>query len=83
MPLQLANASAEDAEPALSTNRAHSTIPVAQPESLPKHQQVSEGHDGSSTWLYPSEKMFYAAMKRKVHTPELMHATMPLLSFAL
>lgn len=68
MPLQSADVSAERTDPSLSTDRAASTIPVAQPESLPEHQKVSQGENGNTTWLYPSEKMFYSAMKRKVCT---------------
>lgn len=70
MPMQPADVSADRTDPSLSTDRAASTIPVAQPESLPEHQKVSQGENGSATWLYPSEKMFYSAMKRKVCTGE-------------
>lgn len=45
--------------------RESSSIPVACPDKLPKHQQTSSAPDGTTTWLYPSEKMFYDAMKRK------------------
>lgn len=66
MPLQPAAVPAQDSDSHLSTCRASSTIPVAEPESLPDHQKVAQSADGDSNWLYPSEKMFYDAMKRKV-----------------
>lgn len=56
----------------LGTERVVSTIPVADPKALPGHQQA-EAADGTPTWSYPSEQMFYNAMKRKVSlfTPSL------------
>lgn len=38
-----------------------SSIPTAAPNDLPQHQQA-----GSGVWVYPSEQMFYNAMKKKV-----------------
>jgi hypothetical protein len=47
---------------ALSTSRQASSIPmVPASEQTPTHQQP-----GSSVWMYPSEQMFFNAMKRKV-----------------
>jgi len=48
---------------ALSTQRVVSTIPRTV-EFTPEHQK-----DAGSTWVYPSEQMFYNAMKRKGHEP--------------
>jgi cytochrome c heme-lyase len=53
--------------------RESSTIPVASPEDLPAHQQTGQGMDGATTWLYPSEQMFFDAMKRKVLIIRVLH----------
>ncbi len=45
----------------LGTERVTSSIPMAPADSLPHHQQQGSGH-----WVYPSEHMFYNAMRRKV-----------------
>lgn len=66
MPVDGVGTSEERGGSNLSTDRVASTIPVAEPETLPEHQKVSKGENGNSTWLYPSEEMFFAAMKRKV-----------------
>ena len=61
----------------LDRAREASSIPVASPDELPKHQQTANSPDGSTTWLYPSETMFFEAMKRKVlpfSTPVSQHA---------
>ena len=50
----------------LDRAREASSIPVASPDELPKHQQTAQSADGNTTWLYPSESMFFEAMKRKV-----------------
>lgn len=44
----------------LSSQRETSSIPTASSD-LPKHQG-----SGAGAWVYPSEQMFYNAMKRKV-----------------
>lgn len=49
----------------LDRAREASSIPVASPGDLPKHQQTANSADGSTNWLYPSENMFFEAMKRK------------------
>jgi cytochrome c heme-lyase len=64
-----AKSSPREITPSLGEAREVSSIPVASPDELPKHQQTARSADGSTTWLYPSEKMFYEAMKRKVHRP--------------
>lgn len=46
----------------LNTQRQASSIPMAPLESLPKHQEGGE----QQVWMYPSEQMFFNAMKRKV-----------------
>lgn len=68
MPVQPSDVTGTDVDARLSTARAPSTIPVAEPESLPDHQKVTQDQAGNSNWLYPSEKMFYDAMKRKVRS---------------
>ena len=45
----------------LGAQRHRSSIPMADPANVPHHQG-----QGQDTWLYPSERMFYTAMKRKV-----------------
>ncbi|GFR52761.1 hypothetical protein Agub_g15373 [Astrephomene gubernaculifera] len=46
--------------PGLSSQRQTSNIPMSPPEKLPPHQQ-----SGQDFWVYPSEQMFFNAMKRK------------------
>eukprot|EP01025_Chloroclados_australasicus_P036520 TRINITY_DN3724_c0_g1_i1.p1 TRINITY_DN3724_c0_g1~~TRINITY_DN3724_c0_g1_i1.p1 ORF type:complete len:278 (-),score=28.07 TRINITY_DN3724_c0_g1_i1:884-1651(-) len=48
----------------LNMNRKLSSIPVSSDSSLPVHQEK-----GAKTWIYPSEQMFYNAMKRKGYHP--------------
>ncbi|KAI4095229.1 MAG: hypothetical protein LQ348_004769 [Seirophora lacunosa] len=65
-----------DASPAtLATERVTSTIPRADlspstttpdPRSLPSPEG---SHAGTGNWIYPSEKMFFDAMKRKSFSP--------------
>ncbi|KAG2489814.1 hypothetical protein HYH03_011763 [Edaphochlamys debaryana] len=52
-------------EPGLSPQRQVSSIPMAPPEKLPPHQQ-----GGQDFWVYPSEQMFFNAMKRKGWDPQ-------------
>lgn len=69
----------------LSTDREISTIPRAlQPEHLkdlnsaeraalpsPANSERDTGHDvASGNWIYPSQEMFFAAMKRKGHSAQ-------------
>ncbi|KAL9097287.1 MAG: hypothetical protein Q9165_000714 [Trypethelium subeluteriae] len=63
----------------LDTSREISTIPRAQLESSLSNQNVSrpannEAESGvdknSGNWIYPSEQMFFAAMKRKNYDPQ-------------
>ncbi|GLC53213.1 hypothetical protein PLESTB_000720400 [Pleodorina starrii] len=49
----------------LGTQRQTSNIPMAPPDKLPPHQQ-----GGQDFWVYPSEHMFYNAMKRKGWDPQ-------------
>lgn len=55
----------------LGRDRTQSTIPMAASTSKPVHQSGAEGN----YWVYPSEQMFYNAMKRKGWDPreEDMH----------
>lgn len=50
----------------LTTDRQESSIPIAGEAKLPKHQG-----DDHENWMYPSEKQFYEAMKRKVISKDL------------
>lgn len=55
----------------LGTQRVVSTIPRASPEddsegSKPANSEKEGGTSASGNWIYPSEKMFFDAMKRKV-----------------
>jgi cytochrome c heme-lyase len=62
--------------PTLATEREVSTIPRALPQaqgtpsSTPANNEVESGPDKSGKWIYPSEKMFFEAMKRKNHDPK-------------
>lgn len=59
---------------ALSTERSTSSIPRAipdDPSAAPKHQADLD----ESNWVYPSQQMFYNAMKKKGWNPE--EETMP------
>jgi hypothetical protein len=49
----------------LGTERSRSTIPIADPSCLPGHQQGQAQEEEKARWLYPSETMFFKAMKRK------------------
>merc|ERR1711977_300698 len=53
---------APDQRMPLSTHRAMSSIPKS--DFNPAHQDPS-----ARAWSYPSEQMFYNAMKRKGHSP--------------
>lgn len=55
----------------LGTQRVVSTIPRASPiddteGSKPANSEKESGVSASGNWIYPSEKMFFDAMKRKV-----------------
>ncbi|KAL8930234.1 MAG: hypothetical protein Q9208_000851 [Pyrenodesmia sp. 3 TL-2023] len=65
-----------DPSPPLATTRVTSTIPRADespttttpdPRSLPSPEGSSPSASGN--WIYPSEKMFFEAMKRKSFSP--------------
>lgn len=49
----------------LSSVRVVSSIP----RSAPDEQRMRSEEAQTSSWLYPSEQMFYNAMKRKGHEP--------------
>ena len=55
----------------LDTGRVVSSIPRSSspgPSSCPVNHEVETGSDGASgNWIYPSEKMFFEAMRRKGH----------------
>lgn len=60
--------------PSLATDREISTIPRSSKpgeiESRPANTEVETGADqASGNWIYPSERMFFEAMKRKGHDP--------------
>ncbi|KAL8684610.1 MAG: hypothetical protein Q9224_006238, partial [Gallowayella concinna] len=63
-------------EPTLATDRVTSTIPRADmaPSTTtpdPRSMPSSEGAEQQTgNWIYPSEKMFFEAMKRKSFSPE-------------
>ena len=63
----------QHSSPQLSTQRVASSIPLGAPQgALPAHQQPQQKGEGQGgqqpggVWMYPSEQMFYNAMKRKV-----------------
>lgn len=60
---QSSNQPGPDQTQSLGRQRVASTIPIAQ-EDRPAHQ---EAH--TPVWMYPSEQMFYNAMKRKGWSP--------------
>lgn len=65
MPRDLSTASNAEGK-SLSNERDLSNIPTANSGCLPVHQGTSQPHRHEETrWLYPSEKMFFNAMKRK------------------
>ena len=52
----------------LSTHRVASTIPISERNrSMPQHQKDAAA---TGTWQYPSEQMFFNAIKRKGWTPK-------------
>eukprot|EP00884_Botryococcus_braunii_P006462 jgi/Botrbrau1/15817/Bobra.40_1s0006.4 len=57
------NEPAEGQKKPLSTQRAMSSIPMGEGDR-PAHQE-----EGTPVWVYPSEQMFYNAMKRKGWRP--------------
>lgn len=65
------------ASPSLGTSREVSTIPRAEfsssqneSPSRPANNEADTGADKKSgNWIYPSEQMFFAAMKRKNYDP--------------
>jgi cytochrome c heme-lyase len=59
----------------LGTERIISTIPRASPVdeaegAKPANSEKESGVSESGNWIYPSEKMFFEAMKRKGHSGE-------------
>lgn len=71
----------------LGTQREISTIPRALPTaaapapSLPANSEKDTGADKKTgNWIYPSEQMFFDAMKRKAYNPEEtdMHTIVPI-----
>ncbi|PNY23266.1 cytochrome c1 heme lyase [Tolypocladium capitatum] len=67
------NATPSTTNPNLDTNRVISSIPrsAGGPEACPvehgasANAEIESGVDASGNWVYPSEKMFFEAMKRK------------------
>jgi len=70
-PLPADQPSPPAASAALGTGRVVSSIPRSSspgPSSCPVNHEVETGSDGASgNWIYPSEKMFFDAMRRKGH----------------
>ncbi|KAF1814515.1 cytochrome c and c1 heme-lyase [Eremomyces bilateralis CBS 781.70] len=70
--------------PKLGSTREVSTIPRGESSpsqgSYPSNHEIESGIDKSGKWIYPSEKMFFDAMKRKEHDPraEDMRAVVPI-----
>mmetsp|Transcript_31077 Transcript_31077/g.93333 ORF Transcript_31077/g.93333 Transcript_31077/m.93333 type:complete len:360 (+) Transcript_31077:134-1213(+) len=64
MLLQEKQAPAPGQDTPLPTERRMSTIPKTS-ENTPGHQRAGEGY-----WEYPSQQMFYNAMRRKGHEPK-------------
>lgn len=60
MPVHLSNEPSTSQTSSLGTQRQSSTIPLSSPGKLPPHQKA-----GDNVWVYPSEQMFFNAMKRK------------------
>lgn len=60
---EVPNLPSEQDQSQLRTERQASSIPLAA-EEVPKHQDP-----GQQVWIYPSEQMFYNAMKRKGWQP--------------
>ncbi|ORY64496.1 cytochrome c/c1 heme-lyase [Pseudomassariella vexata] len=61
--------------PSLGTDRVISTIPRSstpgEAACPPANQELETGSDSKTgNWIYPSEKMFFEAMKRKGHDPQ-------------
>jgi hypothetical protein len=60
----------------LATDREISTIPRAlppsdgKPEAKLANNEVESGADKSGKWIYPSEQMFFEAMRRKNYDPK-------------
>ena len=61
--LERESAASSSSSASLGTSRQQSNIPMA--DYVPKHQE----DNGSGTWLYPSEAMFYKAMQKKGWDP--------------
>ena len=58
----------QDNAPGLGTSRVVSSIPRSSspgPSSCPVNHEQETGASASGNWIYPSEKMFFDAMKRK------------------
>lgn len=68
---------ASSSSSSLSTQREKSSIPLAAPDSLPKHQEGA----AEEVWVYPSEQQFFNAMKRKVGTKHTHQWVMAALGF--
>eukprot|EP00798_Chlamydomonas_sp_ICE-L_P022331 gene22331-29408_t len=75
LPSALSNdASASTAASLLSTARQVSSIPMSPLDetAVPKHQPggvLAQGRANPGAWVYPSEQMFFNAMKRKAWDP--------------
>lgn len=55
---------------ALPTNHDRHTLNSAEAAALPANSERDTGHDrDSGNWIYPSQHMFFEAMRRKGHTP--------------
>jgi cytochrome c heme-lyase len=69
------SSTAPETPKSLGVDRVISTIPRASPVNqaegaTPANNEKESGVSGSGNWIYPSEKMFFEAMKRKGHSGE-------------
>jgi len=61
---------------ALASEREISSIPrislaPSHPSSVPANNETESGASASGNWIYPSEAMFFEAMRRKNFSPEV------------
>ena len=56
---------------AISTNVDDKPLNSAEQAALPANSEHDTGHDrDSGNWIYPSQEMFFSAMRRKGHDPQ-------------
>ncbi|KAK0609490.1 cytochrome c/c1 heme-lyase, partial [Immersiella caudata] len=86
-PSTASDPAAKPTSPRLDESREISTIPRSSnpgpsscPAPTPANNEQETGASASGNWIYPSEKMFFEAMKRKGHTatPSDMKTVVPI-----